>query len=548
MAVDIPYSIATNAKEFLTGIAAEQASYYKSKEKAAKDISTFVEEIDTKLRLAYDKYIPNVHVIDAESFTNILAKRISEAGKNILDPNSDTGISARFADKTSLEYKGLLKEVISNLNTYHSKLLNTQTVKNPIEALNTLSSKLFARTRKIDNVISARILGVEFSKSINTIFGNRAVLAAVDPRLGSSNTKFVFFSSSFNAIGTPIKDNIYKPVEKYIKDTLGTDVVSGFGLGTIVNAGHASLVSDLGSFVNSPAFAQVLYGVGSGRSSRMSSPQQAAEIFKTESKLLENSITVDKTFLNSQSGYGVLLSLGVTFTNIEDAELNQQRGRLSEAAAVRSFNIAKPPVLTRSAKTRVINTILRLVLRNNPALGRSSRSIVEFLTETYTGVLTGKKVVGEKTSKNIKSSKKVNDIVLSKGKKTKFPNPTPSKVLKSKLPVVQKEHYSLISLQNLINSQLQDVVSANMGDGSSKNILNYRTGRLASSAKVEHMSESRAGMITAFYSYMKNPYATFSDGGKQASPKSRDPKLLISKSIREIAQQQVANRLRAVAI
>jgi hypothetical protein len=107
---------------------------------------------------------------------------------------------------------------------------------------------------------------------------------------------------------------------------------------------------------------------------------------------------------------------------------------------------------------------------------------------------------------------------------------------------------SLVSLQNLINQQLQDVVSANMGNGNSRNVLNYRTGRLASSAKVEYMSESRAGMITAFYSYMKNPYATFSDGGKQSSPRSRDPKLLISKSIREIAAQQVGNRLRAVNV
>jgi hypothetical protein len=114
--------------------------------------------------------------------------------------------------------------------------------------------------------------------------------------------------------------------------------------------------------------------------------------------------------------------------------------------------------------------------------------------------------------------------------------------------VVGTSMLSLTSLQNLINRQLQDVVSANMGDGNSRSVLNYRTGRLASSAKVEYMSESRAGMITAFYSYMKNPYATFSDGGKQQNPKSRDPKLLISKSIREIAQQQVGNRLRAVNI
>lgn len=111
-----------------------------------------------------------------------------------------------------------------------------------------------------------------------------------------------------------------------------------------------------------------------------------------------------------------------------------------------------------------------------------------------------------------------------------------------------RDSLDLTSLQNLINTHLQDVVSANMGDGNARNVLNYRTGRLAASAKVERISESRNGMITAFYSYMKNPYATFSEGGQQSSPRSRDPKLLISKSIREIAAQQVGNRLRAVNI
>jgi hypothetical protein len=107
---------------------------------------------------------------------------------------------------------------------------------------------------------------------------------------------------------------------------------------------------------------------------------------------------------------------------------------------------------------------------------------------------------------------------------------------------------SLVNLQQLINTHLQDVISANMGDGASRNVLNYRTGRFASSVEVERMSESRQGMITAFYSYMKYPYATFSEGGAQSQPKSRDPKLLISKSIREIVGQQVANRLRSVVV
>ena len=107
---------------------------------------------------------------------------------------------------------------------------------------------------------------------------------------------------------------------------------------------------------------------------------------------------------------------------------------------------------------------------------------------------------------------------------------------------------NLLSLTNLINSQLQDVISANMGNGSAKNVLNYRSGRFASTVKAENVTMSREGMITVFYSYMKNPYATFSEGGRQSSPKSRDPKLLISQSIRDIAAQAVSNRLRAVSL
>jgi hypothetical protein len=110
------------------------------------------------------------------------------------------------------------------------------------------------------------------------------------------------------------------------------------------------------------------------------------------------------------------------------------------------------------------------------------------------------------------------------------------------------QFYSLTSLHQLINSLLTKTIKENMGTGSRRDILNLRTGRFAESVKVERLTQSREGMITAFYSYMRNPYATFSEGGRQERPKSRDPKLLISKSIREIAETQVKNRLRAVLV
>lgn len=551
MAASIPYSIASNAKEFLAGIVAEQASYYKDKEKAAKDINTFISDVDKDLREVYDKYIPNVHVVDAASFTNILANRIAQAGKNILDPGSDTGIAARFGDPSSKEYRGLHDTVLKNLRAYHEKLLSSQgAATNPLAELNRLANKLFVRTRKIENAVSARVLGTEFSRDIRRVFGNKAVLAAVDSSLGSSDTRFVFFTSSFNALGSPMKANVYKPIEDYIKDTLGTDVVSGFALGSLVNAGHAAIVSDLESFVNSPAFAQVIYGVGSKRSARTQDVREAAELFKIESKLLENKIEVQKEFLSSNQGYGVLLSLGITFTNIEDAALNAQRGRESEAPAVRRFSITKPTALTNSAKKSIADKLLRIVFRSNPLLGKSSRNVVEFVRDSVVGILKGTPTKSESSKTTLKSSKSVNKVSKNtKGKQTKFNNPNSTYGGDTRLnKVEQAVKLSLVNLQRLINSRLETVIASNMGSGYSTSVLNYRTGRLAASAKVERLTLSREGMITAFYSYMRNPYGTFSEGGKQSIPKSRDPKLLISKSIKEIAATEVANRMRAVLV
>lgn len=87
-----------------------------------------------------------------------------------------------------------------------------------------------------------------------------------------------------------------------------------------------------------------------------------------------------------------------------------------------------------------------------------------------------------------------------------------------------------------------------MGDGNDKKILNYRTGRFAGSAKVERLLESRAGMITAWYSYQNNPYQTFAPGFAQGNIPTRNPNLLIGKSIREIAATKISNNLRAIKI
>lgn len=212
-----------------------------------------------------------------------------------------------------------------------------------------------------------------------------------------------------------------------------------------------------------------------------------------------------------------------------------------------------------------INTVLTNTSNPNYLYDlETSKSLKTFITDSLIDTIKGKgiKALHVKTpfikAVSVKnSSKKVKppgkSVLASLEASKQSLNKLKAEVLKQKVvssnifPIVGQE-LSLINLQNLLNSHLQDVISANMGDGDSRNVLNYRTGRLAASAKVERLTSSREGLITAFYSYQKNPYATFSEGGRQQYPKTRDPKLLISKSIREIAAEYVSNQLRSVNI
>jgi hypothetical protein len=155
-------------------------------------------------------------------------------------------------------------------------------------------------------------------------------------------------------------------------------------------------------------------------------------------------------------------------------------------------------------------------------------------------------LVGKKTTKITKPKSHKQDIQKLKKLKQDLqrakPDPSSIKVVANSFEV------NLSNLHAVINSQIQNAVRKNMGTGSSRNVLNYRSGRFASSVSVEKLTQSREGMITAFYSYMKNPYQTFEPGFAQGSPESRSPKVLIAASIRDVVTKQVTNRLRSVAV
>ena len=151
----------------------------------------------------------------------------------------------------------------------------------------------------------------------------------------------------------------------------------------------------------------------------------------------------------------------------------------------------------------------------------------------------------EKEIKNL-SARVVQNLNKLKAVKKKVSTATPTM---PQLRDLGGRFSSLVSLQNILNQRLSGQITENMGDGTRYDILNYRTGRFANTVFVDKMSQSREGMITAFYTYMKYPYATFEPPlGAQSGTKSRDPKLLISKSIREIGATMVNNRMRAILV
>lgn len=221
------------------------------------------------------------------------------------------------------------------------------------------------------------------------------------------------------------------------------------------------------------------------------------------------------------------------------------------------------PILDELRKLFSVNTKdITDILTKSPTLGialvntKGSSSFKDLVAKDMLNILTGSKLdtrqykqapklISKKTTKIHKPASNKAKIQTLKNLKSKLQSTKSDSNKIREMPQITETVPNLLAL---INTQLQDVISANMGDGSSRNVLNYRTGRFASTVNVEYLSTSREGMISAFYSYMKNPYATFSAGGRQSKPSSRDPKLLISKSIRQIAEQVVSNKLRAVAL
>ena len=365
----------------------------------------------------------------------------------------------------------------------------------------------------------------------------------------NSSSMVLVYAQNFNAAKTNINANITKALAEYLQTNfsiVARSATTGFQAGNFSAAGHVGFVSDNIQNINTPQL--------------QAATLILAQAGKQAPGLVNKFITSTghaNWLLNVQKDQGEnvnkILGLGISLVRSQPSVFNSQVLAPQETALInneiknlleQSYNDALAELQQKASSNANFHKYLVDSFRMSP-------TVVEGYTDMFAHMLQGRPQKRRKAEKSgTKNTGAVKLPVLALGgggSKTKTPKTKQPKAQAVKATQTPKTN-NLVNLQNLINSKLQDVVSANMGDGDARNVLNYRTGRLAASAKVEALSESRNGMITAFYSYMKNPYATFSSGGRQQNPRSRDPKLLIAKSIREIAAEYAANKLRSVNV
>jgi hypothetical protein len=378
----------------------------------------------------------------------------------------------------------------------------------------------------------------------------------------NSNTMILAVAANYDLATTDNHNAATKVFEKYLKNipvSVNTDSgilkatveifpTTEFKVGNIVAAGHVAVKSSNKGVIgiNTPAL------------------QLALAILQANNKPVPGLV---KAFIGETGHAAYAIDINTNYENFAGSILNLQASLLrSQRSAINSGVISpqETAFLDNVFKEAIGKSFLdiRKTFVNNIRSGKVGKFLIDKFAQspTLTQSIRNKLVATLTNDKSYKGPIKSTSTSKSKPNssniKVQLPktsskiSPKSSGKNATRVPATQIVN-TVTNLGNLlltINQQLQDVISANMGDGTRRDILNYRTGRLASSAKVESLSQSRAGMITAFYSYMKNPYATFSQGGRQQNPKTRDPKLLISTSIREIAAQQVANQLRAVVV
>lgn len=418
-------------------------------------------------------------------------------------------------------------------------------------------SQLYSSIEKLYNTMIDRMQkqGLSYNKyrnaAINFGFSMRREMQSVGTFIATDAQQLVslkrgqilVIQPTFDLAVRKVNESLLKPIEKLLEDKYNIVVTTnntGFKIGNLVNAGHTSAVTSSGDIVgvNMPSAQELQF--------RLQGSAKSFEIDRELGQLYQDIGYQVQFTQNFSSKAQTLLDMQFAFVISQPAQLNTNKLRVDEQRRLKKIIDGE---LVPSLLEQLTNKLKSGII--SPEELQASPTLIEYLTQQVVSQIRGMPDPQfKKTSKAKGSTKMPLPVALNTGKAKKV---TAKKKVASitGLKIKTQAGVSSIPLQQLlalINGAIQQKLRQNMGDGNRKDVLNYRSGRFSESVKVERLQESRQGMITAFYTYMKNPYATFSEGGRQQQPRSRDPKSLISKSIREIAAQQVGNRMRAVLV
>ena len=513
-----------------------------------------------------------------------IAENLGKELLNIIGNNIKTADTSLYQRKT-LDFRDIIDNnfptmLIIDYNNIKQELKQYQDIdyalKTYIDTNYKPTSSDFATQKfsdkEIELLISAIRIGIDkFSSTSATNTSYKALQTSLSNILENNqnnNTTILQVKQLFNKIYklTEFSGNIqififpnFANVSNIIRPSLsiGLDIAEQQAgtltnvdsIGKILAYGHtaAGYIDEKGNTVlnfNSPKCLAVMFDVITSASDKSTVLQkaalQAATFFVNDTRQTEVFINVDKEF--SDGFIKTFVSVGGNIVKFENSLVNSRRGSVLEKREKRGQN--KEVLKKLASEFSKLQTIVSSRLARYIVNHKKSPNIIEYVKYNITSALKGDTVVPYKsksktsnTTNNNISKQVFAGLVKSKVKLNKLSKPS------TKPP---KASINLTNLQLIINSLLSQKIRENMGTGDRSDILNYRTGRFAQSVKVKEISEGRSGMITAYYTYMKYPYATFSEGGRQQYPRSRDPKLLISKSIREIMQEQMITRMRAV--
>lgn len=464
---------------------------------------------------------PNIYLVDPD----LLAEEINN-------------YFSEYRDRVNV--KDLSNLIKLTITQYYPKISFSVIEGYVITIHNTLIKELSKAEEANKSYVTYRRRAAEAGKELRRLLNVHkiSILTDADKMISNINNRIPFVSYTFDA-----SKDINKIVESatigYYRKNLKISIDS-IVVGNIVNAGHVGLYSQnrfLG--INMPS--ALISGIVSRKFN------DVEEALGNIAHHIDYGIELSPNYTQKS---GMFLDLAFNFTVSMPSSLNTKVLNYAEAKAIRDaagkvvFDHLESGIREQLTKGSILELLPEVA---------SSPNFTEYILMSLAANLTDTKIspVKHKTKTSGSSSLPTSPVTTSTTafkQKISARNTITSKLVVKKLKPISSTIINLNSLQILLNQTLDEQIRKNMGTGSELRILNYQTGRFASSVKVERMSQSRQGMITAFYTYMKYPYQTFEPGYQQGYPSSRDPKLLISKSIREIATTIVGNRMRAVSV